>query len=225
MVKPLAAQSLSARPWRSLRWLVVAPHPDDETLGAGALIAQTARERRFAGLVYLTDGSGSHDVKKGLVATRKREARLALARLTGQPSIVPLHLDWQDAAPAPGNGSRHAATRRSLVALCHRRRVDAIAVTAGTEPHCDHEAAFELVRTVRGLAKRPLLIAQYLVWATTVDPRQRPVRTAPMLPGIRRHALQAHRSQLTASRGAGFRLPAQRRRMPERDLLYVRTRS
>lgn len=42
------------------RWLIVAPDPDDETLGAGALIHETAARRQLAGIAYLTDGTGSH---------------------------------------------------------------------------------------------------------------------------------------------------------------------
>jgi hypothetical protein len=48
------------------------------------------------------------------------------------------------------------------------------------------------------------------------------MRTAPMLTGQRRHALDAHRSQLTAAHGPGFRLPPARRRMPASDMLYLR---
>jgi hypothetical protein len=43
--------SLADRPWRSLRWLVLAPHADDETLGAGALIAQAEATGHFAGRI------------------------------------------------------------------------------------------------------------------------------------------------------------------------------
>lgn len=218
---------LSATPWRALRWLVLAPHPDDETLGVGALIAQTAKARRLAGLVYLTDGSGSHATAPGrpgkLVRVRKREAAAALRRLTGTRARPPLHLDWTDAAPArPGDPAFNRATRR-LTALCRRWHVDALAVTASHEPHCDHEAAARLAHAVGQRAKGRLLIAEYVIWGQAPSARtHRKLRTAPMLRGQRRHALAAHRSQLTASHGPGFRLPAARRAMPASDILYLR---
>lgn len=50
------SQPLAASRFARARWLVLAPHADDETLGAGALVWQTATSSRFAGVVYLTDG-------------------------------------------------------------------------------------------------------------------------------------------------------------------------
>lgn len=218
----LRAASLSARPWRSLRWLVIAPHPDDETLGAGALIHQTARERRLAGVAYLTDGSGSHPAGAGsnLIATRKREAALALRRLAGEP-VDTLHLDWRDASPALPGDPLFERTCRQLVALCAGQRVDAIAVTALHEPHCDHAAAARLAYAVRDASARPLRVAEYIVWGERPSPRGGTLlRTHPMPAGLRRHALAAHRSQNGASQGPGIRLPRAFRRMPTTDILY-----
>ena len=210
-----------------LRWLVLAPHPDDETLGAGALIVEASRARRLAGLVYLTDGSGSHETAQGrggcLVATRRREAATALFRLTGSREVVPLHLGWKDAAPAPPGSRAFGLTASKLAALCRRRQVDALAVTALHEPHCDHAAAALLAYAVQACAKRRLLVAEYLVWGAAFEGRgHRRTRTRPMLAGKRRHALRAHRSQLTAASGPGFRLPARRQRMPAADTLHMR---
>ncbi|MBG6119788.1 MULTISPECIES: PIG-L deacetylase family protein [unclassified Sphingobium] len=222
--------SLSAKPWRTLRWLVLAPHPDDETLGAGALIAQTAKAGRLAGLVYLTDGSGSHETMPGrsgtLVGSRKREAATAFHRLTGNRNQPPVHLDWQDASPVPPGHPAFDRAARRLTALCRRWQVDALAVTARHEPHCDHEAAAQLAYAVGKRIKGRLVIAEYVVWALPpASSSYRELRTAPMLRGQRRHALAAHRSQLTASHGPGFRLPATRRAMPASDILYLRRAS
>lgn len=227
MVTRTPQHSLSARPWRGLRWLILAPHPDDETLGAGALIAQAAGADRLAGVVYLTDGSGSHESQsRRLVHTRKREAAVALHRLTGSRTCAPVHLGWQDAAPAQPDSAPFDRACRLLAALCRRWRVDALAVTALHEPHCDHAAAARLACAVQRRASRRLVIAEYIVWGEALDGRtHRAIGTMPMLPGTRRHALRAHRSQLTASHGPGFRLPADRQRMPTRDILYLRRRS
>ncbi|SES17523.1 PIG-L deacetylase family protein [Sphingobium sp. YR768] len=218
---------LSTKPWRALRWLVLAPHPDDETLGAGALIVQTAKEGRLAGLIYLTDGSGSHATASGgsgkLVRSRKREAAAALYRLTASRGHSLLHLDWKDAAPAQSHDPLFERAARRLNALCRRWRVDALAVTATHEPHCDHEAAALLAYAVGKRARGRLIVAEYVVWAQAPCAQtHRALRTTPMLRGQRRYALAAHRSQLTASHGPGFRLPADRRAMPASDILYLR---
>lgn len=222
VVTRMPLTTISDAPWRRLRWLVIAPHPDDETLGAGALIAQTAREGRLAGIVYLTDGSGSHPMIAGrsLVQTRRREAALAIRRLTGR-SATPIHLGWRDASPhAPGD-RKFEISCRALVALCHARRVDVLAVTALREPHCDHAAAAQLAHAVRSAARRRLELVEYLVWGDEPMMASMPrVATAPMAQGIRRGALFAHRSQLSPAYGQGFRLPRSAAQMPSRDLLY-----
>jgi LmbE family N-acetylglucosaminyl deacetylase len=203
--------------------MVLAPHPDDETLGAGALIAQTASSGHLAALVYLTDGSGSHAAPGGLAALRKREAGMALFRLTGSRKLRPIHLDWKDAAPAAPESITFARTVAALSAMCRRLRVDAIAVTARHEPHCDHAAAAKVAYAVRASAKRPLIVAEYCVWAQALpEPGLRMLETQIMPAGKRKQALRAHRSQLTPLRGPGFHLPVERQRMATTDTLLVR---
>lgn len=227
MVTNAAVMPLSAKPWRNLRWLVLAPHPDDETLGAGALISQAARNGRLAGVVYLTDGSGSHPSRKvgatPLISVRKREAANALFRLTGSRRYKPVNLGWGDAQPAERNDPLFSRTIARMKALCAHRQVTAIAVTALDEPHCDHAAAARLAYAVQHVFRGNLIVAEYLVWARAVEQTpHRVLRTQPMPPGKRRHALRAHRSQLTASLGPGFRLTRAQQRMPTSDLLYLR---
>lgn len=100
----LATLALERSPWRSARWLVIAPHADDETLGAGALIHQAAEARRLAGVVILTDGAGSHDhsdaaSRARLVRTRRLEAGRAVRRLAGMRRRRPCF--WIGPTPSP----------------------------------------------------------------------------------------------------------------------------
>jgi LmbE family N-acetylglucosaminyl deacetylase len=71
---------------------IVAPHPDDETLGCGGLIARLAGEREIHVLIA-TDGSrspvpSSGMVNPALVEIREGEAREALGRLGVPPQHV-----------------------------------------------------------------------------------------------------------------------------------------
>ena len=66
--------------------LVVAPHPDDETLGCGGLISLLAQNGRVFYIVFVTDGSASHRNSSAwpaarLATQREREASNALACL------------------------------------------------------------------------------------------------------------------------------------------------
>lgn len=223
--RPLASTALARA-----RWLVLAPHADDETLGCGALIATAARSGSLAGVAILTDGAGSHhhadDASRArLITARRAEAALAVRRLAGPSAAAPLFLGWPDARPFAVGSTGFDRSRLRLGGLCRRLAIDAIAVTARHEPHCDHEAAWELARAVSESAVRPVSVLEYIVWADTPPGAgYRALRTAAMPLGVRSRALAAHRSQITPLFGDGFRLSREKLRMPAFDLLYERTR-
>lgn len=224
----IRTRPLSDSRWRTARWLVLAPHADDETLGAGALIAQTALEGRLAAVVILTDGVGSHehstDESRGrLIALRRTEARAACRRLAGRAAVPPIFLNWPDAHPyAPGSPVFDRDARR-LASLCRRLSVDAIAVTGEGEPHCDHAAAYQLAYATIGCARRPISLFEYAVWG---EPAASATHlTTRVLPaGRRKAALSAHRSQLTPLAGEGFRLSPTPGLRARPDILTLRTR-
>ena len=65
------------------RILVVAPHPDDESLGCGGLIAKLAAAGRLFHTLFVTDGGASHSAsfkwpRRRLAAQREWEAADAL---------------------------------------------------------------------------------------------------------------------------------------------------
>jgi len=114
------------------RLIVLAAHPDDESLGAGGLIAEAAGRGVPVTVVVVTNGEASHPDSPtlrpaDLAAIRRVEVRSAIARLApradvhlmGLPDgrltemvgpltarIASLVVDWQTSAPvrAPGGG-------------------------------------------------------------------------------------------------------------------------
>lgn len=217
--------------WAEARWLVLAPHPDDETLGAGALIASASAPDQLAAVVFLTDGAGSHPhadeaSRRRLVQTRRAEARLALEHLCGGKAPEIVFLDWPDAHPHPEGSAAAVATAARLADLCLERGVTALAVTALHEPHCDHAAAARLARAVVGWTGPRLDLFEYQVWADQPPAgARRAIRTESVPTAVRMEALQAHQSQLTDLLGPGFRLDPAQHDMPERDILYLWERS
>ncbi|WP_395942876.1 PIG-L deacetylase family protein [Brevundimonas sp.] len=221
----IGALALSSTPWAAARWLVIAPHADDETLGAAALIRTTAREHRLAGVAFLTDGAGSHPHKDArsrarLIAQRQSEARTALRRLAGDRGGAPVFLGWPDAEPAAPGEPRFEAAARRLAWFCRQRMVDAIAVTALNEPHCDHAAAAKLARAVVQRAIRRVHLFEYVVWGAAPQAAQLRLSTPMLKGGARAHALSAHRSQRTPLFGAGFRLEGGGDNRDSADQLY-----
>ncbi len=74
--------------------LVVAPHPDDETLAAGGLIHDLGRAGWRVGIVVVTNGAASHRHVTDLSRIRERECRKAAARLG--VAAAPAFLGFQD---------------------------------------------------------------------------------------------------------------------------------
>jgi LmbE family N-acetylglucosaminyl deacetylase len=213
-------------------WLVIAPHPDDEALGAGGLIAELSQRGAPLRVAFLTDGSGSHVGAPGwsarrVAALRAREAREAL-RILGVDAPA-TSLNWRDAAPHAPDTPSFDRTVRRLVALCRRARLTRIATTWEADPHCDHQAAAQVARAVaRRLGTTPLF---YCVWGWTRDDIAQQLAGvrpwalhAPQHRGIVRRALACHRSQLggriTGARER-FVLPRAMRRLADRPFTML----
>lgn len=71
--------------------LVIAPHPDDETLGCGAAILAARKESRDVTVVVITDGARSNlvqDDEKTVALERTKEVIAACARLNVPQSAI-----------------------------------------------------------------------------------------------------------------------------------------
>src|SRR5437763_11246305 len=110
---------------RGERLLVLAPHPDDEVIGCGGLVALHLREGRRVRVVVATDGAAAGDARQ-----REAESRAALASL-GAAEVEFLRLPDRALADAESGG--FAAALREL-------RPDLIAVPSPIEIHPDHVA-------------------------------------------------------------------------------------
>jgi len=217
-------------------WLVLAPHPDDESLGCGALMATLAGVGQRVHTAFLTDGAGSHPDAPGwsgrrIADVRAREAAAALHQLDGHRTA--LHLDWPDAAPVMPGDAVFTKSVSQLAAWCRRHGVTRLAVTWSGEPHCDHEAAALLAQAV---AKRcGITLYHYLVWGWTLPDLAdrvrglavRSVATAAGRPRQHR-AIRCHRTQLggrIVGARENFRLPRAMLRLADRPMtLLLETR-
>src|ERR1700753_4096951 len=87
--------------------LILAPHPDDESLGCGGLIAACVEAGRSPLVVVLTDGAGSHPNSRAFSPVRLRARRAQEVRdavgILGLKENRLVFLDQPDAA-APIDG-------------------------------------------------------------------------------------------------------------------------
>jgi LmbE family N-acetylglucosaminyl deacetylase len=157
-----------ARVHASRRVLVVAPHPDDESLGCGGLVATLARNGAAFRFVFVTDGGASHRhscswPRPRLAARREVEATEALRRL-GVGSEPRLFLGLADAAMPWAHSSDWQSAADRVVALVRTFEPDLALLPWRRDPHCDHRASWTLARSAIGSAGRHPIVLEYAIW-------------------------------------------------------------
>ncbi|MEM6108410.1 PIG-L deacetylase family protein [Mycobacterium sp. 050272] len=207
--EPLAPLDLTECPGL----VVVAPHPDDETLGLGAMIAQLVASGVDVQVVSVSDGGAAHPGatpldQKRMEATRQHELRRATSIL-GIPAPVSLGLpdgqlaDYED------------KLAELLVEILDRAGVRPwCAATWRGDGHPDHEAVGRAAATA--CARTDAVLLEYPIWmwhwAIPHDPAV-PWDRAHSLPvpawaaARKRLAAQCFRSQFESSPGSPPVLP------------------
>jgi LmbE family N-acetylglucosaminyl deacetylase len=174
--------------------LVIAPHPDDETLAAGGLIAAHRSRGLPVTVVAVTDGEHAYAANAGLAALRREEQTRALARL-GVPAEKIIRLGLTDSSVA----AHEEQLTQNLASL----------VTSGTQIvapwakdfHPDHEACARAAQTVAIDAGVPLISYFFWTWhcGTPTHIADLMLRKFPLSPNqlnAKLEALTCHDSQL-----------------------------
>lgn len=178
--------------------LVIAPHPDDETIGAYGLIRRLTRRGARVRVIVAADGAASHPAslrwpRRRLIAERRRETRAAMRRI-GVPAGRVHFIGLPD-------GQLSDLTRQEGRALAREvaqaRRADLLVLPARDDDHPDHRAVARIVRAAGGGSARRI---EYLVWPN------RQVRAAPAIATLRlghiaaakRGAIRRYRTQTGA---------------------------
>jgi LmbE family N-acetylglucosaminyl deacetylase len=147
--------------------LVIAPHPDDETFGCGALISL----KRMAGIpvrvIFLTSGeavgSGVNDRPEAVIRARQAQA-IAACRHLGVDAADVRWLNLPDGKlPHTGHPGFDEALKR-LSAELDDFPAGEIFCPHPQDVHADHVAAAELVREAVLLSRRPPRVIFYPIW-------------------------------------------------------------
>lgn len=184
------------------RVIVVAAHPDDESLGAGGLLARCSAAGVPATVIVLTDGDASHPrspthTRAALGERRRRESIVAAAAL-GVVGDRLVHLGIDDGTV----GAHEDDVVAALVDLLGDGRDALLVAPYRADGHPDHEAAgraaaVAAVRTGARLLEYPIWLLHaaepsalgdvQLVHLALDDDEQRAKRQA-----IEAHASQVH---------------------------------
>lgn len=158
-----ALPSIAVQDWLDgiARLVVVSPHPDDEALGCGGLIATARAIGLSVRVVSVTDGEACYPDAPAwppahLRAVRRQELERALALLGVDADAIDT-LDIGDGRVA----EREDALVAALTPLL--RRGDRVLTTWRGDAHPDHEATARAVE--RAAAQCGAEVAQFPVWA------------------------------------------------------------
>lgn len=182
--------------------LVVAPHPDDETIGAFGLIRAARAAGARVRVLVVSDGAGSHRrsvrwPRRRLVAERRRETRRAMRRLGVHAGEI-VFLGLPDGALAD----------RAASVLLPRHLTRGVRLLVGPsvgDAHPDHVAVARAIRASRVSARR----LAYHVWPAGHRPCAfRNALSFPAGAAGKRSAIRCHRTQMGMIRDdpAGFAL-------------------
>jgi LmbE family N-acetylglucosaminyl deacetylase len=188
--------------------LVVAPHPDDESLGAAGLMALMHRAGAAVSVVVMSDGGASHPnsrrfTRAGLAQQRAFEARQALEALgVASKQLAFWHLA-DGGVPGVGHRDFETQVERAVVTL-QAIRPGTLVLPWRADPHRDHIASSEIWRAALGRTGGARLL-EYPVWYDLVPdlvPRP-PVEAFRVLQldiwsvlAAKRRAIDAHSSQI-----------------------------
>ena len=198
--------------------VVVAPHPDDESIACGGLIALLARRSVVVNVIVVTDGCGSHPNSSDYPPAR-------LAKLRAEETLSALtHLGVEERClwfcglpdrfvPTEGVPGFTAAVDQALGLIC-RLSPKTLVLPSARDAHGDHRAAAAIWRHAARLAPNPPWMLEYVVWPNAEPPGIVAVTfelgIAEVLP-LKQRAVAEHRSQrglVIMDDPDGFVLPA-----------------
>ena len=191
--------------------VVVAPHPDDEALGCGGLLALLHQLGQPTAAVLVSDGSMSHPHSQAFspaarAAVRAAEFRHALT-LLGADAIEPLLLQLPDGrVPAHAGEPGFWPAAEQLREFLEQQQAATVLVPWRRDPHPDHRATAALVQAALAGLPHPPRCLEYVVWAWE---RAAPADLPTAADGVRgfrldvsaalerkQRAIAAHRSQV-----------------------------
>ncbi len=196
------------------RVMVLAPHPDDETLAAGDLIRSALVAGAALCVLFATDGDNNPWPQRWIEkrwrigprerarwgARRRQEALAALAQLgVPTPQHVAAFLGWPDQG-LTALLMRDDRALDELAAAIAAFAPTHLAMPALRDRHPDHGALHVLAELARWRSGVECQRLAYLVHGTEGQESTRTLRLDVPDPGAKVRAMEAHASQLALSR-------------------------
>lgn len=196
--------------------LVVAPHPDDETLGCGGLLALLALAGHPVRVAFVSDGGASHPTsallsRSDLAEIRQQEAVAALYTLGINAKAATFLMMLDGALPSEENAQFDEAVQKvgKYLESCE---IDTVVLPWRRDSSQDHRAVWQMFQEAfrrRGVSPR---ILEYPIWVwSDIADAPRPGEMLAWRLNIlsvldkKRRAIMCHQSQLSDLFGANIR--------------------
>ncbi|MBQ4853396.1 PIG-L family deacetylase [Rhodanobacter sp. B2A1Ga4] len=203
------------------RLLVVAPHPDDETIATGLLIQQVRAAGGEVRILLLTEGDNNpwpqrwlerrvriHAADRQRWGLRRHAEMLQALECLGLSAPALQSLGWPDLGITDELLRAGHASVAALSAAIGRFGPSLVVAPALADRHPDHAAAHVLVRLALAALADPPPLLNYLVHGRAGDGDSFEIHGTAVQSAYKRAALVAHRSQMALSGKRMLRLAA-----------------
>jgi len=190
--------------------LVIAPHPDDETLGCGGTVALLRKLEIPVHFIFVSDGTMSHPNSKKfpeskLRKLREKEAKDAVVTLGGDSECMEF-MRIKDTRVPNREDADFSDTVHRMIKSINLIQPETVFVPWQKDPHRDHQATWEIMSEVlKKLDVKPRVL-EYPIWlwelgdpedVASIDQMKKlTVNIEETLPA-KNKALTAHVSQVT----------------------------
>ena len=208
-----------------LEWgktLIVAPHPDDESLGCGGAIALLRKYDQTVQVLTMSDGTLSHPNSKKFPPEKLRETResetLAALETLGVSADKVTFLRYLDRRVPDANSADFSAAVEAVKNYLIENQPQTIVVPWRRDPQPDHRATWRIFNSATAQIERRFRVLEYPIWlwemAEAADlPCENEIKVWRLAIGevvaAKEKAIHAHASQITDlidDDPAGFRL-------------------
>ncbi|GAB3548907.1 PIG-L deacetylase family protein [Spirosoma fluminis] len=190
--------------------LVIAPHPDDESLGCGGTVALLRQQGYVVQVLFVSDGTMSHPNSPSYPAERLRQLRETEAmdaiKILGLSTADAMFMRLKDRQVPTPEQPGFAEAVRFVQNQLNTYQPTTVFVPWRRDPHPDHRASWQILREALTQLPTQPRVFEYPIWlwelgneADRPRPDEMTVWQVPIESVMtqRNQAIAAHRSQVT----------------------------
>ena len=142
------------------RILIVSPHPDDETIGCGGILAKYGSQ---CDVIVLTDGRLS-------MSTKKKQSEEEIAKIRKREFESAMQFFCVNKFQTLGIPDSQLKKNAGIVRGIDLRNYDFVFIPNRNERHPDHASAYKIIKNIHRKQKSKADLIEYEVWSPLIAP-------------------------------------------------------